>query len=81
MVKRSLLVVMTMAASTFYDLETGELKMTLTGPGEHVDDLAFSLMVKPSLLQHFMMMKQFASGNTGEHLTLTEHVRCSTLSV
>ena len=60
-----------------YDLETGELKMTLTGHGEHVDNLAFSLDGKTlATSSHYDETICLWDAHTGEHrLTLTEHAR------
>ena len=60
-----------------YDLETGELKMTLTGHGEHVDNLAFSLDGKTlATSSHYDETIRLWDAHTGEHrLTLTEHAR------
>ncbi len=60
-----------------YDIEIGELKMTLTGHGEHVDNLAFSLDGKTlATSSHYDETIRLWDAHTGEHrLTLTEHAR------
>ncbi len=60
-----------------HHLETGELKMTLTGHGEHVDNLAFSpdgkTLATSALYDETIRLYD---AHTGEHrLTLTEHTR------
>ena len=61
-----------------YDVKIGELKMILTGHGEHVDDLAFSpdgKTLATSALYDDETIRLW-DAHTGEHrLTLTEHVR------
>ena len=61
----------------FHVLDTGELRMTLTGHGEHVDNLAFSPDGKTvATSSHIDETIRLWDAHTGEHrLTLTEHTR------
>ena len=60
-----------------HDLDTGELKIILTGQGEHIDNLAFSPDGKTlATSSHIDETIRLWDAHTGEHkLTLTEHTR------
>ena len=60
-----------------HDLDTGALKLTLTGHGEHIDNLAFSPDGKTvATSSHYDETIRLWDAYIGEHkLTLTEHTR------